>query len=59
MLTSEFDFDLPDHLIAQHPAPRGASRMLVLPGQTGFEHQAVSDLPVWLKRGDLLIVNDT
>lgn len=59
VLTSRFDFDLPDHLIAQHPAPRGASRMLVLPGQTGLEHQAVSDLPVWLRRGDLLIVNDT
>lgn len=58
MLTAEFDYNLPDQLIASEPAERGASRMLVL---TGDQHvdAAVADLPQYLDQGDVLVVNDT
>jgi S-adenosylmethionine:tRNA ribosyltransferase-isomerase len=57
---SDFAFDLPADLIAQTPAERGASRMLVLRKDTGtLEHSAVSRLPDLLTPGDLLVVNDT
>ena len=60
MLASDFDFDLPEELIAQEPAPRGASRLLVLDRATGgIEHASVSDLPRFLGPGDLMVVNDT
>ena len=60
MNVSDFAFDLPADLIAQTPAERGASRMLVLRKATGtIEHSAVSRLPELLGRGDLLVVNDT
>jgi S-adenosylmethionine:tRNA ribosyltransferase-isomerase len=63
MLVADFDFDLPPDLIAQAPPEvRGQSRLLVVqraldPGQV--THQMMSDLPAWLRRGDLLVVNDT
>jgi S-adenosylmethionine:tRNA ribosyltransferase-isomerase len=58
---SEFDFDLPSHLIAQEPAAeRGTSRLLVLQKKSGeMQHATVSRLPEFLTRGDLLVVNDT
>ena len=60
MLLSDFDFELPDELIAQDAAPRGTSRLLVLDRETGrTEHASVADVPRFLRRGDLLIVNDT
>lgn len=60
MLVSDFDFELPEELIAQEAAPRGQSRLLVVPrGVGGIEHATVSDLPRYLSRGDLLVVNDT
>lgn len=60
MLTSTFDFALPADLIAQQPAPRGRSRMLVLDRSTGgIEHASVADLPRALREGDLLVVNNT
>lgn len=59
MLTSAFDFDLPDDLIAQHPAPRGTSRLLVLGGGSSIAHATIGELPRLLRRGDLLVVNDT
>ena len=60
MKVSDFAFDLPVDLIAQTPAARGASRMLVLRKATGTtEHSAVSRLPELLRPGDLLVVNDT
>ncbi len=61
MLTKDFDYDLPAELIAQEPPPeRGASRMMVLRRADGrLEHRAVADLPAYLNRGDLLILNDT
>lgn len=60
MRVSDFDFGLPDHLIAQEAAPRGASRLLVLNRATDeVEHLTVADLPGRLSPGDLLVANDT
>jgi len=56
--TEDFDFELPPELIAQHPvAPRDAARLLVI-GEA-LQDKAVRDLPDLLRRGDLLVVNDT
>jgi S-adenosylmethionine:tRNA ribosyltransferase-isomerase len=60
LLVSEFDFALPDDLIAQYAAPRGASRLLVLDRRTGQTvHTQVSELSGYLREGDLLVVNNT
>jgi S-adenosylmethionine:tRNA ribosyltransferase-isomerase len=60
MLVSDFDFDLPEALIAQDAAPRGTSRLLVLDRASGTTVGAgVADLPAFLRSGDLLVVNDT
>jgi S-adenosylmethionine:tRNA ribosyltransferase-isomerase len=60
VLTSEFFFDLPPELIAQQPAARGTSRLLVMDRATGgTRHMHVTDLPSVLRAGDLLVVNDT
>jgi S-adenosylmethionine:tRNA ribosyltransferase-isomerase len=59
--TSDFDFDLPDELIAQRPpADRGQSRLLVLPRRAGgIEHTSFALLGEHLRSGDLLVLNDT
>jgi S-adenosylmethionine:tRNA ribosyltransferase-isomerase len=59
MRLSEFDFDLPDELIATRPAsPRTSARLLVArPGSTEDLH--VSDLPSLLRPGDRLVLNNT
>lgn len=58
MRLDEFDFDLPRDRIAQQPVePRDSSRLLVV-GDALFDHQ-VSDLPSLLRRGDMLVVNET
>jgi S-adenosylmethionine:tRNA ribosyltransferase-isomerase len=60
VLVSDFDFDLPDDLIAQEALPRGRSRLLALDRRTGaIEHSQVGELPSLLREGDLLVVNDT
>ncbi|HXW05437.1 MAG TPA: tRNA preQ1(34) S-adenosylmethionine ribosyltransferase-isomerase QueA [Vicinamibacterales bacterium] len=60
MRVSEFDFELPDELVAQSPAPRGESRLLVLDRAGGsLEHTTVSALPRHTRQGDLLVINDT
>src|SRR5437762_3303726 len=60
MHVADFRFDLPDELIAQDAAPRGASRLLVLDRRTGtIRHARISDLPSILQPGDLLVVNNT
>ena len=60
MRVDEFDFDLPDELIAQHAPPRGQSRLLVLGRESdAVEHTSIAELPRYLTRGDLLVVNDT
>jgi S-adenosylmethionine:tRNA ribosyltransferase-isomerase len=62
MLTvSDFDYDLPETLIAQTPIePRDSSRLLVLNRQTGIlQHRIFHDLIDYLRPGDLLVANDT
>jgi S-adenosylmethionine:tRNA ribosyltransferase-isomerase len=60
MRVSEFDFDLPDELIAQDAAPRGGSRMLILDRAAGtVDHAGIKDLGAYLGRGDLMVVNNT
>ncbi|MEM9871709.1 MAG: tRNA preQ1(34) S-adenosylmethionine ribosyltransferase-isomerase QueA [Pseudomonadota bacterium] len=59
MKLSDFDFDLPDTLIATRPAvPRSSARMLVGEGEA-IHDQVVTDLVDWLAPGDLLVLNDT
>ncbi|NLF17321.1 MAG: tRNA preQ1(34) S-adenosylmethionine ribosyltransferase-isomerase QueA [Lentisphaerae bacterium] len=61
MNVSDFDYDLPADLIAQHPAARRElSRMLVLrQGSGGRQAALFQDLPGYLRPGDLLVLNDT
>ena len=61
MKTSDFDFHLPPELIAQHPLEkRSASRLLVVDRQTqSLTHQHFTDVPSYLKAGDVLVLNDT
>ena len=59
MKLSDFDFDLPDDLIALRPArPRPASRLLVAKGDDIQDH-TFGDLPDFLRPGDRLVLNDT
>jgi S-adenosylmethionine:tRNA ribosyltransferase-isomerase len=60
MRLDDFDFDLPRRLIADHPCePRDAARLLVIPASGGLRDRQVSDLPMLLRPGDLLVFNDT
>lgn len=61
MLTSDFDYELPPTLIAQHPPERrGESRMMVLHRNTEkVEHRMFRDLPSYLAADDLLVLNNT
>ncbi|CDO36381.1 tRNA preQ1(34) S-adenosylmethionine ribosyltransferase-isomerase QueA [Novosphingobium sp. KN65.2] len=55
-----FDFDLPTERIALRPAkPRDAARMLVVEGDAPFSDRHVRDLPQRLRKGDVLVFNDT
>ncbi len=57
----DFDYDLPEELIAQRPlARRDQSRLLVLDRAIGeLRHSVVADLPEWLDQGDLLVANNS
>jgi S-adenosylmethionine:tRNA ribosyltransferase-isomerase len=56
---SDFDFDLPAERIALRPArPRDSARLLKVEGQNISDHQ-VTELPSLLRRGDVLVFNDT
>ncbi|HBW12893.1 MAG TPA: tRNA preQ1(34) S-adenosylmethionine ribosyltransferase-isomerase QueA [Proteiniclasticum sp.] len=61
MKVEDFYFDLPEELIAQHPLEkRDSSRLLVLDKKTGeINHQHFGDLPDFLRKGDVLVLNDT
>lgn len=61
MQRSDFNYQLPDELIAQRPLPqRSASRLLALDGETGAcHHLQFTDLPGLLAPGDLLVFNNT
>lgn len=60
MRVSQFDFELPEHLIALRPAsPRDSSRCLVVRQSGAIEDSRMRDLPSQLSPGDLLVFNDT
>ncbi|MDO8287716.1 MAG: tRNA preQ1(34) S-adenosylmethionine ribosyltransferase-isomerase QueA [Parvibaculum sp.] len=61
MRVDDFDFDLPEELIALRPArPRDSARMLVIgPGHNALADHSVSTLPSFLRQGDVLVFNDT
>ncbi len=61
MRVSDFDFELPEELIALRPAsPRDAARLLVVhEGATTFQEARVCDLPSFLNEGDVCVFNDT
>lgn len=61
MLTADFDYHLPEELIAQVPPEvRGTSRMMVLDRASDtLEHKHISDITAYLRSGDLLILNNT
>ena len=60
MRTDDFDFELPPERIAQQPAPRGRSRLLVVDRSLpGVEHHRVGELPDLLDPDDLLLLNNT
>ena len=61
MRTDDFDFDLPEELIAQTPlSKRDASRLLVLDKQTGeISHKHFTDIIEYMEKGDTLVLNDT
>ncbi|ETX16546.1 S-adenosylmethionine tRNA ribosyltransferase [Roseivivax halodurans JCM 10272] len=59
MRLDDFDFDLPEELIATRPArPRSSARLLVAEGDR-ITDAVVSDLGQWLRPGDRLVLNDT
>ena len=61
MRTADFDYELPPELIAQAPVPqRDQSRLLVLHRGSGrVEHRRFSDLPEYLRPGDVLVLNNS
>ena len=61
MKTSDFDYVLPEELIAQTPMePRDHSRLMVVHRGTGaIEHKHFYDLPQYLRPGDALVINET
>ncbi|HSA58878.1 MAG TPA: S-adenosylmethionine:tRNA ribosyltransferase-isomerase [bacterium] len=60
MDVSLFDFQFPKELVAQHPLPRREdSRMMVLDRtERRWEHRTFSDLPSFLRAGDVLVMNN-
>lgn len=61
MKTSDFDYELPQELIAQTPIePRDAARLMVVHRATGeIEHHTFCDIGEYLRPGDLLVLNQT
>ena len=56
---SDFDYDLPPQQIAMHPAPRGKSRLLVVPAVGAYRRHTIGDLRRLFRKGDLLVLNNT
>ncbi len=60
MRTSDFDYELPESLIAQQPIrPRDAARLLEVGSGGALADRGVRDLPEILRPGDVMVVNDT
>ena len=55
-----YDYNLPNNLIARHPAKkRDESKLMIIDESNSIEHKVFKDLPDYLQKGDLLILNDT
>ncbi len=61
MELNDFSYFLPEELIAQHPRPRrDISRMMVVNrGENSIRHSRFHDLPGFLQKGDVLVLNDS
>src|SRR5499427_3534042 len=60
MRMEDFDYGLPRERIASHPCePRDAARLLFIPASGSFQDRQITDLPILLRPGDLLVFNDT
>ncbi len=61
LLTRDYDYPLPDELIARHPSERrDEARMMVLHrAEQRIEHSTFRDFPGYLRAGDLVVLNDT
>ena len=61
LLTADYDYHLPDSLIARYPAERrDESRMMVLHrAEQRIEHRMFRDFPQFIREGDLVVLNDT
>ena len=61
MKTSDFNFDLPEHLIAQHPSGvRGQDKLMLLNRETGVvEHFMMDDLPLLIPENALMVFNNS
>ncbi len=61
MKVSDFNYELPEELIAQHPLKeRDSSRLMVIDRGNGqITHRVFRDLPEYIEKGDLLVMNDT
>jgi len=60
MKTADFDFHLPEELIAVRPMQeRTNSRLLVIQRNGSIEHKTFADLPSYINKGDMLIMNNT
>ena len=58
--TKDYFYELPERLIAQHPAQRrDQSRLMVVHREDGIEHRIFSDIVDYLHAGDVLVVNET
>ena len=56
---ADFDFDLPDDLIAQQPLPRRSASRLLVADADALHDRRIDELPALLDAGDLLVFNDT
>jgi len=61
MRLQDFDYMLPEELIAQQPAPdRERSRMMVVDRETGgLQDRVFLEFPGMLRKGDVLVINDS
>jgi S-adenosylmethionine:tRNA ribosyltransferase-isomerase len=61
LFTSDYDYPLPEELIARHPTPeRDASRMIVLHRDSQrIEHRQFREFPIFIHQGDLVVLNET
>ena len=58
MKTSDFDYDLPESLIAHYPTDKRTSSRLLVKTEN-IEHKSFKDITKYFKEGDLLVLNNT